>query len=145
MEEAHMSLSYCNQKLSLAVFEMCVSTQGLRNRLRGSIKHGFTEFPETTFPEGLREQLSEIKVALAGVRVGASIEDYPDPIDAMKPAQVRRLLDQIISLREGVAQECYRRRFQERQSGSEDHTLTMDEMAQKPAQLLGREPGSRIR
>jgi len=106
-----MNLTYCYEKLSEAVNEMCVSTQSLRNRLRGSIKHGFTAFPETTFPEGLREQFSEIKAALAGVRVGSGIEDYPDPIDRMKPYEVRRLLDQIISLREGVARECYRREF----------------------------------
>src|SRR5467141_3934795 len=106
-----MSLFYCNQKLSLAVYDMCVSTQSLRNRLRGSIKHGFTAFPETTFPEGLREQFSEIRAALAGVRVCVGFEDYPEPIDRMKPSQVKRLLDQIFSLREGVARECYRRAF----------------------------------
>jgi hypothetical protein len=133
-----MSLSYCNQKLSLAVFEMCVSTQSLRNRLRGSIKHGFTAFPETTFPEGLREQFSEIKTALAGVRVGGGIEDYPDPIDRMKPSQVRRLLDQIISLREAVAREYYRRAFQGRQVDRKANTATMEEMVHKVVQLMGR-------
>jgi len=132
-----MSLSYCNQKLSLAVFEMCVSTQCLKNRLRGSIKHGFTAFPQTTFPEGLRQQFSEIKAALSGVRVGGSIEDYPDPIDRMKPSQVRGLLHQIISLREGVAREYYRRAFQGSPKESKDNTTTED-MVQKIAQLMGR-------
>jgi hypothetical protein len=133
-----MSLHYCNQKLSLAVFEMCVSTQSLRNRLRGSIKHGFTAFPEATFPEGLREQFSEIKAALAGVRVGGGIEDYPDPIDRMKPSQVRSLLNQIISLREGVSRECYRREFQERHPDSTANTGTTEGLVQKVAQLMGR-------
>jgi hypothetical protein len=132
-----MSLSYCNQKLSLAVFEMCVSTQSLRNKLRGSIKHGFTAFPETAFPEGLREQFSEIKVALVGVRVGGGIEDYPDPIDRMKPSQVRRLLDQIISLREGVARECHRQSFQGSPKESKDTTTTED-LVEKIVQLMGR-------
>ncbi len=117
-----MNLSYCHEKLSLAVFEMCVGTQNLRSRLRDSVKHGFTAFPEGTFPEGLREQFSEIQSALADVRVGGGIEDYPDPIHRMKPSQVRRLLDQIISLREGVAEEYYRRAFQESQSDSNDNT-----------------------
>jgi len=128
-----MSLSYCNQKLSLAVFEMCVSTQSLKNRLRGSIKHGFTAFPETTFPEGLREKFSEIRAALSGVRVGGGIEDYPDPIDRMKPSQVRGLLHQIISLREGVAKEYYRRAFQGSPKERKDNTTTED-----LAQLMGR-------
>jgi hypothetical protein len=133
-----MSLCYCNQKLSLAVFEMCVSTQSLRNRLRGSIKQGFTAFPEATIPEGLREQFSEIKMALAGVRVGAGIEDYPDPIDRMKSSQVRRLLDQIISLREGVSRECYRREFQGRHTDSKANATTTEDTVQKITQLMGR-------
>jgi hypothetical protein len=133
-----MSLSYCNQKLSVAVFEMCVSTQSLRNRLRSSIKHGFTLFPEATFPEGLREQFSEIKAALAGVRVGAGIEDYPDPIDRMKPYEVRRLLDQIISLREGVARECYRREFQGSQADGKANVSETEETVQKIMRLMGR-------
>ena len=111
-----MNLGYCNQKLSLAIFEMCVSTQNLRDRLRSSLRHGFIGFPEATFPEGLREQFSEIKEALGGVRIAARIEDYPDPIDCMTHSQIRRLLDQIISFREGVAREYYKRAFHERQS-----------------------------
>jgi hypothetical protein len=133
-----MNLSYCNQKLSLAVFEMCVSTQSLKNRLKGSLKHCFTAFPDETFPEGLREQFSEIRAALAGVRIGVGSEDYPDPIDRMKPSQVRRLLDQFISLREGVAKECHRRAFESRQDEGTKRTATMDEMVQKAAQLMGR-------
>jgi hypothetical protein len=135
--ERRMSLFYCNQKLSLAVFEMCVSTQSLKNRLRSAIKHGFTAFPEETFPDALREQFSEIKAALADVRVGSGIEDYPDAIDRMKSSHVRRLLDQIISLRAGVARECYKRASEKSQSNSKDNISTED-MMQKVKQLLGR-------
>jgi hypothetical protein len=132
-----MSLFYCNEKLSLAVFEMCVSTKSLRDRLRDTVKHGFTAFPEEIFPEELREQFSEIRTALAGVRVGSGIENYPDAIDRMKAPHVRRLLDQFISLREGVARECYRRASEKSQSNSKDNNLT-EETIQKVKQLLGR-------
>ncbi len=107
-----MNFTYCYQKLSEAVDDMCVSTQSLADRLRSSIGRGFTLFPVETFPAGLREQFSEIKSALAGVRPPGHIEPYPDPIDRMKPAEVTRLIGRVISLRDGVAEEYYRRRFQ---------------------------------
>lgn len=135
-----MNLSYCHEKLSLAIYEMCVSTQGLRSRLRGSIKHGFAAFPAEAFPEALREQFSEIKAALAGVRIGGRIEDYPDPIDRMRPAEVRRLIDKIISLRENVAKEYHRRALQSSLSGSRDNAATMEDPLQIAAQLLPKLP-----
>ena len=132
----NLRLSYCHEKLSLAVFEMCISTQSLKNRLRSSLRHGFTAFPDETFSAGLREQLSEIKAALAGVRIGSGLENYPDAIDRMKPSIVRRLVNEIISLREGVAKEYYKRIFQG-ESQSKDSPDTLADVARKAAQLLG--------
>jgi hypothetical protein len=131
-----MSLSYCHQKLSLALYEMCVSTENLKNRLRGSIKHGITAFPDETIPEGLREQFSEVKAALTGVRVRAGLEDYPDRIDRMKPSKVRRLLDQIISIREGVAREYYKRAFDRNQTDGKSGA-TKEDLEQKVRELMG--------
>jgi hypothetical protein len=107
-----MNSSYCHEKSSEAVNEMCLSTQSLKDRFRSSVSHGFTLFPVETIPEGLREQFSEIKSALAGVRVPGHSEPCPDPIDRMKPTEVTRLIGKIISLRDGLAEESYRRAFQ---------------------------------
>jgi hypothetical protein len=105
-----MNLSYCYEKLSEAVDEMCVNPQGLKDRLRSSIR--FTALPLEAFPEGLREQFSGIRSALAGVRMAGHIEPWPDPIDKMEPTEVKRLIRQVIALRGGVAKEHYRRAFQ---------------------------------
>ena len=107
-----MNLTYFYQKLSEALNDMCVSTQSLADRLRSSTNRGFTLFPVETVPEGLREQFSEIKSALAGVRAPGHIEPCPDPIDQMKPTEVAKLIGKVISLRDGVAQEYYRQAFQ---------------------------------
>jgi hypothetical protein len=134
-----MNLSYCHEKLSLALFEMCVSTQSLKNRLRISVRHGLTFFSENDFPEGLREQFSEIKLALAGVSVSGRIDDsYPDPVDRMKPSQAQRLLNEIISLREGVAREYYRRAFRDRASGAENKSTATENITELVTKLMGR-------
>jgi hypothetical protein len=130
-----MHLSYCHQKLSLAVFEMCLSTQSLKNRLRGSLKHSFTAFPEDTFPKGTRQRFSEIRNALAGVRLAYDFRNRPDAIDRMKPSQVRRLIGEIICLREAVAKEYHRLAFTR---PKESNTQTMEEFVKQIAQLLGR-------
>lgn len=131
-----MSLSYCYQKFSEAVNEMCVSNQSLKDRLRGAIRHGFTFFPVEAFPEGLREQFSEIKSGLTTVRMPGHIEPYPDSIDPMKPAEVKSLIGKVISLRNGVAEEYYRRRFQSNHSHSKNKS-THEDLAQKITQLMG--------
>jgi hypothetical protein len=107
-----MNLSYCHEKLSAAVNDLCVSTQSPADRLRSSISHWFT-LPLETFPEGLRGQFSEIKSALAGVRVPGHTEPCPDPIDRMMPTEVTRMISKVISLREGVAKEYYKRAVQD--------------------------------
>jgi len=132
-----MNLSDCYKKLSEAVNEMCVSTQSLKDRLRSSMRHGFTFFPVKSFPEGPREQFSEIKSALTVVRMPGHIEPYPDPIDRMKPAEVKSLIGKVISLRDGVAEEYYRRAFQRSERDSKNNT-TWEDGVQKARQLLGR-------
>jgi len=110
-----MSLNYLHQKLSLAVFEMCTSTQGLKERLRNSLRHSFTAFPEETLPEEMCERFSEIRRGLTqGVaRFGFGLENYPDVIDRMSPSEVRRFLNSIIALHQCVTEEYYRRRFRQ--------------------------------
>jgi hypothetical protein len=106
-----MNLSYCHEKLSAAVSDLCVSALSPADRLRSSISHWFT-LPLETFPEGLREQFSEIKSSLAGVRVPGHTDPYPDPIDRMMPTEVTKLIGKVISLREGIAKEYYGRAVQ---------------------------------
>ena len=113
-----MSFSYFHEKLSLAVYEMYASNQPLKSRLKTSLrKHGFTAFPVETLPEEMREQFSKIKTALAG-KVSWRLENYPDPIDRMKPTEVRSLLNDIFSLYQDVTREYYRRQFQGRKAAS---------------------------
>jgi hypothetical protein len=132
-----MNLTYCYQKLSEALNEMCLSTQSLEDRLRSSISRGFTAFPVETFPEGLREQFSEIKSALAGVRIPGHIQPCPDPIDRMRSTEVKRLIGRLISLRDGVAEEYYRRAFQRSDGDGKDNT-TWEDGVRQARQLLGR-------
>jgi hypothetical protein len=105
-----MTLGYCHEKLSLAVFEMCKSTATLKARLRNSLRYGYTAFPQDPFPEAIAQQLLEVKAAFAGVHLTDDAMNPPDVLDQMKPSDVRRLVDKVISLRESVAQEYYGRR-----------------------------------
>ena len=100
-----MTLGYYHEKLSQAVFEMCKSTANLKVRVRNSLKHGFLAFSENIFRDAVRQQLSEVKAAFAGVQLTVDAMKLPDTLDRMKPPEVRRLIDKIISLREVVAQE----------------------------------------
>jgi hypothetical protein len=104
-----MTLGYCHEKLSLAVFEMCKSTATLKARLRSSLRHGFTAFPQDIFPDAVRQQLLDVKAAFAGVHPIVVATNPPDVLDQMKTPDVMRLLDKVISLRESVAKEYYRR------------------------------------
>jgi hypothetical protein len=115
---------------------MCTSTKSLKDRLRTSLRHGFTAFPEETFPEELRQKFSEIKAALKGVQLGHSLENYPDAIDRMKPSDVRRLFDKIISLRESVAKEYYMRMFQRETSKATKNGVPRQEKTQKAIEVL---------
>jgi len=105
-----MTLGYCHEKLTLAVFEMCKSTKSLKVRLRNSLRHGFTAFPQDIFPDAVRQQLLEVKAAFAGVQPTVDAMNPPDVLDQMKPSEVRRLVDKVIGLRETVAKEYYGRR-----------------------------------
>jgi len=105
-----MTLGYCHEKLSLAVREMCKSTASLKARLRHSLRHGFTAFPQDIFPDAVRQQLLEVKAAFEGVHPIVNAVNPPDVLDRMKPPDVRRLVDKVISLRESVAKEYYGRR-----------------------------------
>jgi hypothetical protein len=105
-----MTLGYCHEKLSLVLFEMCKSTGSLKARLRKSLRHGFTAFPPDLFPEAIAQQLLEVKAAFAGVHLAVDAMNPPDVLDQMKPSDVRRLVDKVISLRESVAKEYYGRR-----------------------------------
>jgi hypothetical protein len=109
--EGSMTLGYCHEKLSLAVFEVCRSTAGLKARLRTSLKHGFTAFPDDIFTDVVRQQLSEVKVAFAEVQLTVDAMNPPDALDRMKPSEVRRLVDRVINLREAVAQEYFKQKF----------------------------------
>jgi hypothetical protein len=102
-----MTLGYCHEKLSLAIFEMCKSTGRLKARLRHSLRHGFTAFPSDLFPEAIAQQLLEVKAAFAGVHPIVDAMNPPDVLDRMKPSDARRLVDKVISLRESVAKEYY--------------------------------------
>jgi len=131
-----MNLSYCYEKLSEAVNEMCVSNQSLKDRLRSCVRHGLIFFPMETFPEGLREQFSEIRSALTVVRMPCHIEPYPDSIDTLKPSEVRGLIGKVISLRNGVAAEYYRRSFHRIDGKSINESIDED-LVQKITQLMG--------
>ncbi|SRR5712692_9578441 len=104
-----MTLGYCHGKLSLAIFEMCKSTRSLKVRLRNSLRHGFTCFPQDIFPEAIGQQLLDVKAAFAGVHPTFDAMNPPDALDEMKPSEARRLVEKVISLRESVAEEYYRR------------------------------------
>ena len=106
-----MTLGYCHGKLSEAVFEMCTSTASLKVRLRLSLKHGFTAFPDDIFADPIRHQLGEVKAAFAGVELNFDAMRPPDALDNMKPSAVRRLVGKVISLRETVAQEYFGQKF----------------------------------
>ena len=105
-----MTLGYCHEKLSLAIIEMCKSTASLKVRLRNSLRYGFTAFPQDIFPEAIAQQLLEVKAAFAGVHPIFDAMNPPDVLDQMKPSDVRRLVDKVISLRDSVAHEYYGRR-----------------------------------
>lgn len=105
-----MTLGYCHEKLSEAIFEMCKSTANLKARLRNSLRHGFTAFPQDIFSDAVGQQLLEVKAAFAGVHPIVDSMNPPDVLDQMKPSEVRQLVDKVISLRESVAKEYYERR-----------------------------------
>src|ERR1700730_290097 len=98
-----MTLGYCHQKLSLAVFEMCKSTSSLKVRLRNSLRYGFTAFPQDLFPDAIAQQLLEVKAAFAGVHPIFDAMNHPDVLDQMKPNDGKRLVDKCIGLGEPVA------------------------------------------
>jgi hypothetical protein len=112
-----MTLGYCHEKLSLAVLEMCRSTRSLKVRLRNSLRHGFTCFPDDIFTDAIRQKLSEVKIAFAGVQPTFDAMNPPDALDSMKPSEVRRLVDGVIGLREAVAQEYFKQRFRRDTTG----------------------------
>src|SRR4029077_273923 len=98
-----MTLGYCHEKLSLAIFEICESTSSLKTRLRKSLGQGFTAFPQNIFPDAIAQQLLEVKAAFAGIHPIVNAMNPPDVLDQMKPSDVRRLVAKVISLRESVA------------------------------------------
>lgn len=107
-----MDFGYIHEKMSLALFSMCSSRQNLKGRLRGFLLSStLLAFPEELFPETLRQQFSEIKTAVPGeLRLHSS--RGLDAIDRMRPLELRRLLNNIIDLREGVAEEYNKRKYQ---------------------------------
>ena len=74
---------------------------------------------------------------MAGARIPGHIEPCPDPIDRMEPAEVKRLIGRVISLRDGVAEEYYRRGFQRSDGDTKDNT-TWEDGVRQVQQLLGR-------
>ena len=106
-----MTLGYCHEKLSLALHEMCTSSASLKTRLRNSLRYGFTCFPEGIFPDAIAQRLSEIKWAFAGVHPIVDAMNPPDALDRMRPHEVTRLAEKLMSLREAVAQEYYKQKF----------------------------------
>lgn len=109
-----MNLSYFHEKLSLAIFEMCTSTQNRKERLRNALlKYPFKDFPVGMAPKEARQQFLEIRTALAGgLRDGSGSENYPDAIDRMKGGDLQRLFNNIFSLYQAVTKEYHRRIFQ---------------------------------
>jgi len=111
-----MTLGYYHEKLSLALHEMCTSSESLKTRLRNSLRYGFTCFPEGIFPDAIAQRISEIKSAFAGVHPIVDAMNPPDALDRMKPHEIRRLAEKVISLQEAVAQEYYKEKFSRRHS-----------------------------
>jgi hypothetical protein len=105
----NMNFPHFYEKLSLSVIETCTSTDTLKGRLRRSLKNSFTPFSAETPPEDLRGQFTHIKTALTGARVGGNFKNYPDAIDRMKSAEVRRMLNEIFHLYQISTTEYYRR------------------------------------
>ena len=130
-----MTFSYFHEKLSLAIIEMRGSTRSPKDNLRISVlKHTFSAFPLEIAPEEVRGQFSEIKGALAGkLHRPGSMENYPDVIDRMKPAEVRRVLDNILSVYQGVTKEYHQQMFQgsEQQRGNSPKAEDVEQSIKK--------------
>jgi hypothetical protein len=104
-------LSYCHEKLSLAVHQMCTSTTSLRDRLAHAVLHDFGHLVEGFFPRELRAQFREIHSELTKVPASNRQGLYMATINNMSAKEAKRLIDKIIALREDAAQAYYKRSF----------------------------------
>jgi len=104
-------LSYCHEKLSLAVHHMCTSTTSLRDRLAQAAQHDFGGLIEGFFPNELRRQFLEIHSELTKVPETNREGLYMAAINSMSAKTAKRLIDKVIVLREDVAQAYYKRSF----------------------------------
>jgi hypothetical protein len=102
-------LSYCHEKLSLAVHGMCTSTTSLRDRLAHAVLRDFGGLIEGFFPKELRGQFREIHSALTKVPDTNREGLYMATIKSMSTKEAKRLIDKLIVLREGVARAYYKR------------------------------------
>lgn len=104
-------LSYCHEKLSLAVHHMCTSTTSLRDRLAHAVLHDFGGLIEGFFPKELRGQFREIHSELTKVPDANREGLYMAAINNMPAKEAKRLIDKVIVLREDVARAYYKRSF----------------------------------
>jgi hypothetical protein len=104
-------LSYCHEKLSLAVHHMCTSTTSLRHRLAHAALRDVGVLIEEFFPKELREQFHEIHSELTKVPDTNREGLYMATIKNMSTKEAKRLIDKVIVLREDVARAYYKRTF----------------------------------